>query len=428
VAEGGAVTGQARGALTYAGLAATLALAFAALALYLHTRSAPVEFSEPRAIHVAFGAVAVAFAAVGTLVLRARPDNRVGWLFWAVGLSTAIAAFAQQYAVYAVVGRPHPMWGGAAAAWLQSWSLLSVLTTGVGLLLALFPDGRVLTPRWRLVPLAALLGLACFVVGYVLDAGPVNDPFGSVSNPFAIPGLDRVGTILIPIGFFLSLISALAAAVSLVLRFRRASGVERQQIKWLAATGAVLGVSLIAAVNLESSKTGAAVAESIAVAAVIGISVAAGLAILRYRLYEIDVVINRTLVYGSLTALLAGMYVGLVLLFQSALHPLTGGSGLAVALSTLAVATLFRPARNRIQALVDRRFYRHKYDAERTLQAFAARVRDEVDLEALRAELAVVVAQTMQPAHVSLWLRDGGAVVTPAVTVPRRSGGTRDGT
>jgi hypothetical protein len=428
VAEGGAVTAWAHGTVTYAGLAATLALAFAASALYLHTRSTPVEFSEPRAIDVAFGAVAVAFVVVGTLVLRARPNNRVGWLFWAVGLSTAIAAFAEQYAVYAVVGRTHPMWGGAAVAWLQSWSLLSILTTGVGLLLALFPDGRALTPRWRLVPRAALLGFACFVVGYILNAGPVNDPFGSVSNPFAIPGLDRVGTILIPIGFFLSVLSVLAAAVSLVLRFRRASGVERQQIKWLAAAGALLAVSLIAAVNLDSSKTGAAVAGSIAVAAVIGISVAAGLAILRYRLYEIDVVINRTLVYGSLTALLAGTYVGLVLLFQLALRPLTGGSGLAVALSTLAVAALFRPARNWIQALVDRRFYRHKYDAERTLQAFAARLRDELDLEALRAELTAVVAQTMQPAHVSLWLRDGGAVVTPAVTVPRRSGATRDGT
>jgi cytochrome b subunit of formate dehydrogenase len=420
--------GRARAVVTYGGLVATLALAVGALVLYLHTRSTPVDFTEPRVVDAAVGAVAAAFAVVGAAILRARPDNRVGRLFWAVGLFTALGAFARQYAVYAVSGQPSPLWGGAAAAWLQSWSILSSLTTGVGLLLALFPDGRVLSPRWRIVPWAAVIGFACFAVGYTLDAGPVNHPFGSVSNPFAVPHLDRMGQILIPIGFFVSVVATVAAAISLVVRFRRASGVEREQIKWLAAAGAALAVSLAAVLNVEPFKTGEAIAASLLAVSLIAVPVAAGLAIFRYRLYEIDVVINRTLVYAPVTVLLAGTYVGLVLLFQLALRPLTGGNGLAVALSTLAVAALFRPARNRVQALVDRRFYRRKYDAERTLQAFAARVRDEVDLDSLRVELTAVAAETMQPAHVSLWLRDGKAPVTEAVTIPGRLLGTKERT
>jgi hypothetical protein len=340
-----------------------------------------------------------------------------------MGIFTALAAFAQQYAVWAVLARRRPAWGGAAAAWLQSWGYLSALTTGVGLLLALFPDGRVLSRRWRFVPWALIGGFACFVVGYALEAGPVNAPFSSVQNPFAVAGLDRVGRVLIPIGFFASVIAIIAGATSIVLRYRRSAGAERQQIKWLAAAGAVFAVALLAALHLDSWSTAYAIVLSVVVASLVAGPVAAGIAILRHRLYEIDVVINRALVYGSVTALLGGSYAGLVLLFQLALHALVRGSGLAVALSTLAVAALFRPARIRVQALVDRRFYRHKYDAEQTLRSFAARLRDQLDLDALRAELTTVVAETMQPAHISLWLRDDGHVVTPTVTVRGRQGG-----
>ena len=251
-------------------------------------------------------------------------------------------------------------------------------------------------------------------------------------NPFGIPGATGVldaaevaAVVLIALGFA-------TAAASLVVRFRRSHGAERQQVKWfvfvgLLMAGALLLAAVSDAVHTEwSDVVGGIGWFSFLVLLVFGLPVAVGLAIFRYRLYEIDVVINRTLVYGSVTALLAGTYVGLVLLFQVVLRPLVEGSSLAVAFSTLAVAALFHPARNRIQALVDRRFYRHKYDAERTLQAFAARLRDEVDLDALRVELTAVVAETVHPAHVSLWLRDGLAAVTPAVTIPRRYASTKE--
>jgi len=397
-----------RTAAAYGGLAATIAVAAAAVGLYITTRSTPVNLDAPRPIEVAFGAVAIAFAAVGAVILRRRPENPVGWLFWGMGPFIAVAALAQQFAVYAVVDRSSPITGGAAAAWLQSWSILSALTSGVGVLLLLFPDGRLLTRRWRVALWGLVVGFALFVIGYLIDPGPLGQPFASVDNPFGIENAGRIAEVLVPIGFFLSIVSIVAAAVSLVLRYRRAGGAEREQIKWLAFAGVALAVSIVAATAFEGSDPGAAIVGGCVIASLVGVPAAAGMAILRYRLYEIDVVVNRALVYGSLTTLLAGAYIGLVLLFQLGLRPLTGGSGLAVALSTLAVAALFRPARNRIQSLVDRRFYRHKYDAERTLQAFAARLRDEVDLDALRGELTAVVAETMQPAHVSLWLRGAG--------------------
>jgi hypothetical protein len=419
-------TARFRAAAAYGGLAVTIALSATAVGFYFASKSTPVTLDAPRPIGVAFAAVAIAFAAVGAVVLLRRPDNPVGWLFLGLGIFIALSAAAQQFAVYAVIRPSSPVTGGAAAAWLQSWSILSSLTSGVGMLLLLFPDGRLLSRRWRVVALGLGAGFMMFAVGYLVDPGKLGSPFSSVENPFGIAAARPVASVLVPIGFFISVLSILAAALSLVLRFRRASGAEREQIKWLAFGGVALAVSIVAAIQLDDSDTGEPIAATFLILALVCVPAATGMAILRYRLYEIDVVINRALVYGSLTALLAGTYFGFVLLFQFALRPLTGGSGLAVALSTLAVAALFRPARTRIQALVDRRFYRHKYDAERTLQAFAARLRDEVDLDALRAELTAVVTETMQPAHVSVWLRDGLAAVTPAVTIPRRYASTKE--
>jgi len=429
VAEGGAVrSARLRAAAAYGGLAVTVAFAAAAAGFYAVTRSTDVDVSgAPRLLDVMIGGAGIVFAAVGAVVAVRRPGNLVGWLFTGVGLLLSLASFSEQFAVYAITGRSRPLAGGALAAWFQPWSSLSVLTFGVAVLLLIFPDGRLLSRRWRVVAWAVGIGFLSFFSGYLLDPGRLNSPFSSVDNPLGIEAAEAIARVLIPIGFLLSLISILAAAISQVLRYRRAGGVERQQIKWLASAGALLAISLLVDIFLyDLSATGEAVATGLVAASLVAIPVSAGIAILRYRLYEIDVVINRTLVYGSVTVLLAGTYVGLVLLFQLALRPVTKENGLAIALSTLAVAALFRPARNRIQALVDRRFYRRKYDAERTLAAVAARLRDEIDLDALRTELTAVVAETMQPAHVSLWIRDGRLSVTPAVTIPRRSPGTKE--
>ena len=244
------------------------------------------------------------------------------------------------------------------------------------------------------------LGIGGFVVGYALNAGPLED-FPQIVNPYGIdsPVVSVVGVA----GGFVVVGSMVASAVSVIVRARQAGRVERQQIKWLVYGGAVVGTSLVASAIAIWSVT---VSILIINLALLGLPLITGIAIVRYRLYDIDVIINRTLVYGSLTATLIALYFGGTVVLHRVLVLLTGQqSTLAVVASTLLIAALFTPLRRRIQSFIDRRFYRRKYDAEKTLETFSLKLRDETDLEALNSELVGVVRETMQPAHVSLWLR-----------------------
>lgn len=337
------------------------------------------------------------FSTVGALVASRHAGNAIGWLFCCAPLLMMGANATGEYARYA---HSHSWPGVGAAGWMGQWSW----AVGIGLtgsfLLLLFPDGHLPSPRWRPVAWLAGASITLAFLGFAFGAGPLDSPLQSVDNPLGIPGAKvLLGPGMIGLG-----VATLAAAVSLVVRFRHAGATQRQQLKWF-----VTAASATVLFFLAEAVSGATIPAALPLLALASVPVSVGVAILQYRLYEIDRVINRTLVYGALTATLAVAYLGSVLLLQELLSGLTRGSELAVAGSTLAVAALFRPARTRIQDGVDRRFYRRKYDAARTLEAFSTRLRDEVDLDSLSAELRAVVGETMQPAHVSLWLREAPA-------------------
>jgi hypothetical protein len=353
-----------------------------------------------------FSLVTVVFATVGALVASRRPDNAVGWVLLTVGLAFAVQACGEVY-----VAQPdHPAVG--AVGWLSAvaWPVWIVLAAVY--LPLLFPTGRLLSPRWRPVAWLAGLALGLGVVSIAFAPGDL-DLSAPVRNPLAASGaVADVMAAIQPVSLALAALTAFLAVGSLVLRFRRSRGVERQQLKWFASavvfTFAALTLSLVAVAFPGGWRDviGDVGWYTFLIACLFLVPLSVGVAVLRHRLYDIDLVIKRTLVYGSLTALLAAAYLGLVLLLRLALGPVTEGSDLAVAASTLAVAALFRPLRSRIQSTVDRRFYRRRYDAAQTLQGFAGRLRDELDLDALGTDLRAVVHQTMQPAHVSLWLRE----------------------
>jgi hypothetical protein len=346
-----------------------------------------------------------AFMVVGALVVAHRPGNPIGWIFSAIALLAFTGGLAAEYATYALVTRPGSLPGATLAAWYASWPWYPTLALALVFTPLLFPTGRLLSPRWR--PLAWLAGAAtaAFTVLAALKADLVGDDglgtHHAITNPIGIAGIENpeestVGGALLG----LMTLSALVAFGSLVLRFRRSRGEERQQLKWFTYAGALVPLTWLADV------LPAPVGDIVSAAPIVFLPAAAGIAILRYRLYDIDRLINRTLVYGSLTALLAGVYAGLVLI----LGQVFGGMGKdppswVVAGATLAAAALFRPARRRIQAIVDRRFNRRKDDAARTIQAFTTRLREQIDLGTLSTELLAVVDQTMEPTRVSLWLR-----------------------
>ncbi|MDQ3678545.1 MAG: hypothetical protein M3401_17405 [Actinomycetota bacterium] len=382
-----------------------LAWGLAALAVGLQLSSHIVYLAadglEFVTIDIFTSAFAVAFSAVGVLVAMRQPGNAIGWIFLGVAVSTALGGLAHGFVEYRLQDSADPgaLIGAAAAYADVSWIPFVLVPATV--LLLLFPDGRLPSRRWRFVAGCACAG----IVGVLLTGAmrPELEDFPTVTNPFASdsPALEPLAAL----SFLLILVGVVGSAASVVARFRRAGSAQRAQIKWLAAAGAVVAVAVPVMAFPLHDVVGEDVANGTIMFTVLGLPVAAGIAILRHRLYDIDVVINRTLVYGALTATLAGTYLGTVLLLQLVLSGATAGNGLAVAGSTLAVAALFQPARRRIQGVVDQRFFRRKYDAVRTLEAFGAHLRDQVDLDALGAELRGVVTDTMQPTHVSLWLQ-----------------------
>jgi hypothetical protein len=354
-------------------------------------------------IDAEFLAIVIVFSAMGALIASRQPRNPIGWILCGAGLAGALATFSHGYADHWLDGGGGPDLLGRSAAEYGEVSWMPLVLPCATFLLLLFPDGRLLSSRWRWVARAAAFGIVCGFVGSVLIPGKISD-YPDVMNPY---GLRSLSDPLQALGFAALAIALVGSPLSLILRFRRAAADERQQIKWLALAGAVAVTTFILAL-LGYDVVGEAAANIAILLSVLGLPLATGVAILRYRLYDIDVVINRTLVYGALTAALALTYLGSVLLLQLALNGITSGSSMAVAASTLAVAAVFRPARTRIQRGVDHRFFRRRYDAARTLEAFSARLRDEVDLGAVNSELSSVVRETLQPAHVSLWLRAPG--------------------
>jgi hypothetical protein len=353
---------------------------------------------------------ALVYSAVGAVVATRRPAHPIGWLLLAAGLAGALQLLCGEYAATTLGLGPGRLPYGPTAAWL-SYMLQPAAVIFLFFLLLLFPAGRLLSSRWRIV---AWVGVCAFSLGLPVTAlrpGPFDED-SLLDNPF---GVDAA--ILGPlnaVGLTLFLVALLGALVSLIVRFVRSHGEERQQIKWFVSV-AVLGffglfsVTVASSLLPEGDSLGALVDFLVNLLWAIvpaSLAIAVGIAILRYRLYEIDLLINRALVYGSLTVLLVGVYEGSIVLLQEAFRALTEQqSGLTIVASTLMIAALFTPFRRLIQAFIDRRFYRRKYDARKTLESFSTKLRNETDVEALKADLISVVRETMQPAHVSLWLR-----------------------
>ena len=348
-------------------------------------------------------ATVLTFSVVGAMIASRQPRNAIGWIFCGVGLVMGINSLAGGYAEFRLSGGSAPGSLAETAAWFASWSWTILVYAPTSFLLLLFPDGRLPSPRWRPVAWCAALGLIGFLAGAALQTGPLGD-FPRIVNPYGVDSL--ILAVVAVTGAILAAASMVASAVSLIVRMRRAGRAQRQQIKWLAYGGAIVVGTVFASVviSIWSANVGIAVVS----VGLLGVPIFTGVAIARYRLYDIDIVINRTLVYGALTAALVAVYFGGVVTLQILFRALTGQEQqpqLALVVTTLAIAALFDPLRRRIQSFIDRRFYRRKYDARKTLEAFSVKLRDETDLEALSGDLEGVVRETMQPAYVSLWLR-----------------------
>ncbi len=386
-----------------------------------------VQLTAENAIYAVLGLVSA--TTVGAVVASRRPRNPVGWLLLAFGLLTIGSVVATSYVGYGLVARPGALPAtGAAVVVVYALNESGAPVPLLALALLLTPTGSLPSPRWRWVARALVAVAVADMLGIIFSNQRLEPPLQTITSPLAIGAptgplrvlYDLVG-IVIGGAFGLAIVAAVA---SLLVRFRRARGVERQQLRWLALAAALVPVAALIAVT--AAVIGGPASDTVITSALGTVSwlvpLALGAAVLRYRLYDLDRIISRTLAYGLLTVVLGGGYAGVVL----GLGQLLGrGSSLAVAVATLAVAAVFQPARRRVQDLVDRRFNRHRYDAARTIQAFSARLRQHIDLDTLTAELLAVVDQTMQPRGASLWLRP---ITAPQRATSTASGPARQGT
>ena len=352
------------------------------------------------------GLAFMSFPAVGALIASRHRSNAFAWLLLGVGGMAAVLVAASGYAAWAVPrGHDDPL--AVLTAWLYQWLWFPLILTIPTLMFLLFPTGRYASPFWKWVGRVTIVFIALatvpgmlqdrLVVEYTLVGNPNDVGFASLDNPIGIPAItdaeEQFGWI-----FAGALPLVILSLLSLVFRYRRAEVIERQQMKWVGVAAVLFGFTI-----LVGEQTG--FGEALLPIALMMLPASMAVSILKYRLYEIDVIVNRALVYGALSALLVGAYLAIVFALQNLLGPITRDSDIAVAGSTLAVAAMFRPLRSRVQHFIDRRFYRRKYDAQHTLEVFSSRLRDEVDLRHLASDLADVVTDTMQPAYVSVWLR-----------------------
>jgi hypothetical protein len=354
----------------------------------------------------------IVYSAAGGIIAARRPSNPIGWLCLAVGLVTAFLGMSEAYAFWGLLEHggspPLAVWAG----WVVEWAFI-VQLVGMGLIAAVFPDGRWRSRRWKV---AILVGCAGAAVGLLANAlEPTFTIFAGVDNPIGIRG--DLGRAVVQVGsgvtWIFGLVVLLGGAASAVARFRDSTGEERQQLKWLALASSVLvlactafGVVTLASGALGTNPGGFEWLEDLAIAGVIALPIGIAIAVLRYRLYDIDRIISRTVTYFLLTALLIGVYALIVV----GIGTVTGGSDnpVLIAGATLVVAAVFGPARRRLQGGIDRRLYRRRYDAERVLGAFSALLRDQLDLGALSSELQATVTQAVQPSRVSVWIRGPG--------------------
>lgn len=388
---------------------APLALVVMGVFRFLNSSTPTAVPRNPLVLDFGYWILFMSFATVGALVASRWPRNAIGWIFCWLGLSFLLGSASEEYALYALVTEAGSLPGAVGMVWLTAWFGGPIVFASFALVFLLFPDGRLPSRRWRPVIWLELVAVFC-LVAFAFEPGALgNLGLVRVTNPFGVEGAAALVGTLSWVGFFMTLAVAVAGGISLVVRFRRARGVERQQIKWFAFSGVVFCAVFAAGPFLWSLPQSPAIAWIWPVLFLAGASTipaAVGIAILRHRLYDIDLLINRALVYGPLTVTLALTYLGSVVALQYGFRGIYGGtSQLAVVASTLVIAALFNPLRRRVQGVVDRRFYRRKYDAARTLEGFSAKLRDETDLDALVNELVAAARGAVQPEHVSLWLR-----------------------
>ncbi len=389
---------SSRGATWLSRSLLALSATFVVLALLLVVRRAGGPGEGDPVGDIALRMVAsLSFSFMGTLITSRHPANTIGWIFSVMGINLSLSGVAGVYAE-TVLGQAAQVPWGTLAAWYSSWEWFLLVVPGLVVLPLLYPTGRPVGPRWGVLLWIAATATVLGIAGRALQPGPLDVP-GYDANPLGLASFEAPTALLFYSGIVGMLLCMVGASISLVVRLRRARGVERQQLLSFFCLAALLPLTMGPAL------AGFVPAQELTIVLIAALPLATGFAILRQGLYDIEIIIRRTLVYGGASTVLAALYFGVIALLQGFLAPFTSGSDLAVAGSTLAVAGAFQPVRRRIQVAVDRRFFREKYNAGQTVDRFGARLRDVVDLPALERELLAVVNQTVQPAHASVWLR-----------------------